>query len=179
MFQTLLKLITILLFDCTLGKAFESQFYKRDIYRKNSREMQRAKEMLWSNQAIFYTNPLLSETNNSSAFKRFSVKIPNDVPASIIKQRSVPNDVPASIIKQRSVPNEAPASIILQLSVPNDGPAHFKQLSVPMTAPQAISAATATTTVIKTPVHTKTTATTKVILLKFDNCLFASCQECG
>jgi hypothetical protein len=38
--------------------------------------------MLQSNQAYFYTNPQKSETNGSSAFKRFSVPISNDVPAS-------------------------------------------------------------------------------------------------
>jgi hypothetical protein len=67
--------------------------------------MQRAKEMLWSNQANFYTNPLISAPCDGFAFERSSVPIPNDVPASIIKQHSVPND----------------------------GPAHFKQLSVTMT----------------------------------------------
>jgi hypothetical protein len=117
--------------------------------------MQRAKEMLWSSQAIFYTNPLTSETRHSSTFKQFSV----------------PNDGPASIIKQLSVPNDGPASTIEQLSVPNEGPAHFKQLSVPTTAPQAFSATTVTTTLIKTPVPTTMTATTKAILLKLDNCL--------
>jgi hypothetical protein len=67
--------------------------------------MQSAKEMLWSNQANFYTNPLKSATSDGFDFKRSSVPIPNDVLASIIKQHSVPND----------------------------GPAHFKQLSATMT----------------------------------------------
>ncbi len=52
--------------------------------------MQRAKEMLWSDQANFYRNPLKSATSDSFAFKQSSVPIPNDVPASIIKQLSVP-----------------------------------------------------------------------------------------
>jgi hypothetical protein len=52
----------------------------------------------------------------------------------------------------------------------NDGPAHFKQLSVPTTAPQAFSATTATTTMIKTSVPMTIAATTKAILLKLDNC---------
>jgi hypothetical protein len=38
--------------------------------------------MLCSNQANFYTNPLKSETNHSSAFERFSVPIPNAISAS-------------------------------------------------------------------------------------------------
>ncbi len=139
MLLTLLTLITIYHFDCTLGKAFNSQRNNRDIYPKDLRGMQRAKEMLWSSQANFYTNPLASETRDCSAFEQFSV------------------------------PNDGPASTIEQLSIPNDGPAHFKQLSVPTTAPQAFSATTATTTVIKTPVPMTMTATMKLILLKLDN----------
>jgi hypothetical protein len=44
----------------------------------------------------------------------------------------LPNDSPA---KQPPVPNDGPASTIKQLSVPHDGPAHFKQLSVPYDIP--------------------------------------------
>jgi hypothetical protein len=47
---------------------------------------------------------------------------------------------------------------------------HFGQ-TLTTTALQAFSAKTATTTVIKTPVPTTMTATTKAILLKLDNCL--------
>jgi hypothetical protein len=58
--------------------------------------------------------------------------------------------------------------------VPNDFPAittsSFLQRYVPTTALQALSATTATTTVIKTPVSTTMTATTKAILIKLDNC---------
>jgi hypothetical protein len=71
-----------------------------------------------------------------------------------------PNDDPASTIEQLSVPNDGPASTIQQLYVPNNGPAHFKQLSVPMTAPQAFSATTATTTATMTQVPATRTATT-------------------
>ena len=78
MFLTLLTLIAVFLFDCTLGNAFNPQRNNRDIYQKDLRGMQRAKEMLSSNQAIFYTNPRKSETNDSSTFKRLSVPIPND-----------------------------------------------------------------------------------------------------
>ncbi len=110
---------------------------------------------------------LKGSTNDSPAFE--PLPVPNNSPA--FEQLLVPNDSPASIIKQLSVPRDCPASTIEQLSVPNDSPVHFKQLSVPMTASQAFSATTATTTVDKTPVPTTMKATTKVILLKLDNCL--------
>ena len=58
--------------------------------------------------------------------------------------------------------------------VPNDFPAittsSFLQRYVLTTALQALSATTATTTVIKTPVSTTMTATMKAILIKLDNC---------
>jgi hypothetical protein len=79
--QVLLTLIAIFLF-VLFEQALDSQRNNEDIFRNDSREMQRAKEMLWSNQANFYTNSLKSETNDRSAFKRFSVPIPNDIPAS-------------------------------------------------------------------------------------------------
>ena len=104
MFLTLLTLIVVFLFDRTLGKAINSQCNNRHIYGKDLRGMQHAKEMLWNDQANFYTNPRKSETNDNSASKQSSVPIPNDIPASIIKQHSVPDD----------------------------SPAHFKRLSVPM-----------------------------------------------
>ena len=79
MFLMLLALIEVFLFDRTLGKAIDSQCNNRHIYGKDLRGMQHAKEMLWSDQAIFYTNPWKSETNNSSTFKQLSA--PNDIPA--------------------------------------------------------------------------------------------------
>ena len=142
MFQTLLTLIAILLFYCTLGKVFDSQRNNRDIYRKDLRRMQCAKEKLWIDQAIFFTNHLKSETRDSSTFE----------------QLPVPNDGPASIIEQLSVPHDGRASTIKQLSVPNDGPVHFNQLSVPTTAPQAFSTMAATTNVTKNPVPPTATA---------------------
>jgi hypothetical protein len=51
MLLTLLTLIVIFLIDRTLGKAFDSQRNNKDIFRKDLRGMQRAKEMLSSNQA--------------------------------------------------------------------------------------------------------------------------------
>jgi hypothetical protein len=82
MLLILLTLITIFLFGHTLGKAFDSQLSNKDIFQKDLRGMQRAKEMLSSDQANIYMNPWKSETNDSSAFERFSVPIPNEVPAS-------------------------------------------------------------------------------------------------
>ena len=110
-------LIAVFLFDCTLGKAIDSQCNNRHIYQKDLKGMQCTKEMLWSDQANVYTNSLTSATSDGFAFEQSSVPIPNDDPASTIKQLSVPNEDPASTIKQ--------------ISVPNNGPAHFKQLSVP------------------------------------------------
>ena len=66
MLLTLLTLIAIFLIDHTLGKAFDSQSSNKDSFQKDSRGMQRAKEMLLSDQANFYTNPLKSETNDRS-----------------------------------------------------------------------------------------------------------------
>ena len=83
MLLPLLMLITIFLIDHTLGKAFSSQCNNKDIFwKQNSRGMQRAKEMLSSNQANFHRNPRKSEINDSSTFEWLSVPIPNDIPAS-------------------------------------------------------------------------------------------------
>ena len=90
MFLTLLSLIAIFLFDRTLGKAIDPQRNNEDFIRRHSRGMQHAKEMLWRDQANFYRNPLKSATSDGFAFEQSSVPIPNDVPASIIKQLSVP-----------------------------------------------------------------------------------------
>jgi hypothetical protein len=64
--------------------------------------------MLWSDQANFYTNPLKSETNDSSIFKQFFVSVPNEGPA--FMQLCVPNDITAittSSFKQLNVPTIA------------------------------------------------------------------------
>jgi hypothetical protein len=84
----LLTLIAIILFT-TFGQAFNSQCNNKDIFRYDSRGKQRAKEMLHSDQGNFYTNPLKSETNNSSAFEQLFAPIPHDGPAHF-KQLSVP-----------------------------------------------------------------------------------------
>ncbi len=137
MFLALLTLIAIFLIDDTLGKAYDSQRNNKDIFRNDSREMQRAKEMLWSNQANFYTNSLKSETNSRSAFKRFSVPIPNDVPAStmssFLSQLTV---VPTSSFSHFHIPMNGLFQSMDH--VPNDFPAittsSFLQRYVPTTA---------------------------------------------
>jgi len=125
MLLTLLTLITIFLIDRTLGKAFDSQRNKEDVFRKDLRGMKRAKEMLSSDQANFSTNPRKSETNDRSTFERFSVPIPNDGPASTI----------SSFLSELTV---VPTSSSLHFHVPNDIPAittsSFKQVIVPTIA---------------------------------------------
>jgi hypothetical protein len=114
MLTILLILIVSFLIDCTLGKAFDSQCSNKDIFRKDLRGMQRATEMLSSNQANFYTNPLKSETNDRSNFERFSVLVPNDISA--FMQLSVPNDIPAittSSFKQLNFPTIAHLVLVL------------------------------------------------------------------
>ena len=93
MFLTLLTLIAVFLFDRTLGKAIDSQRNNKDFVQRDSRGMHRAKEMLWSDQANFSTNPQKSETNDKFAFEQFSVPISNKGPAHF-KQLSVPMIVP-------------------------------------------------------------------------------------
>jgi hypothetical protein len=108
MLLTLFTLITVFIIDCTWGKAFDSQRNNKDIFRKDLRGMQRAKEMLSSDRANFYTNPWKSETNDRSAFKRFSVPIPNDVPASTMSSfLSQLTAVPTSRFSHFHVPTNA------------------------------------------------------------------------
>ena len=102
MLLILLTLIAIFLIDYTLGKAFDSQRSTKDIFQKDLREMQHAKEMISSNQANFYTNPLKSETNDRSNVDQFSASVRLCLHA----QLSVPNDIPAittSSFKQLNV----------------------------------------------------------------------------
>ena len=66
--QMLLTLIAIFLF-VSFEQALDSQRNNEDIFQNDSRKMQRAKEMLWNDQANFYTNSLKSETNDRSAFE--------------------------------------------------------------------------------------------------------------
>jgi hypothetical protein len=96
MFLTLLSLIAIFLFDRTLGKAIAPQRNNKDFIRRDSRGMQRAKEMLWSDQANFYTNPLKSATRDGFAFEQSSVPIPNDGQAHFKQLSATMTQVPAT-----------------------------------------------------------------------------------
>jgi hypothetical protein len=80
-FLMLLTLFAII-HVATLGQAFDSQHNNED-------GKQRAKEVIWSNQVHFYTNPLNSETNDGPThFKQ--LPIPNDDSALTILQIFIP-----------------------------------------------------------------------------------------
>jgi hypothetical protein len=111
--QMLLTLIAIFLF-VSFEQALDSQRNNEDIFRNDSREMQCAKEMLWSDHSNFCTISLKSETNDRSAFERFSVPIPNDVPASTM----------SSFLSQLTV---LPTSSFLHFHVPTNG--HFLSMN--------------------------------------------------
>jgi hypothetical protein len=139
-------LIAIVLIDCTLGKAFDSKRNNEDIFQKDLRGMQRAKEMLSSDRANFYTNPRKSETNDSSAFKQFSVPIPNDLPASTMSSfLSQLTAVPTSSFSHFHVPMNATSTAT--------GITSFNDATIAQ-----VSATTATTTATMTQVPA--TATT-------------------
>ena len=93
MFLILLKLITIVFIDGTLGKAFDSQRSNKDIFPKRFKRNATCEGNAIEQSSNFYTNPLKSETTNRSTVGRISVSVPNDVPA--FMQLSVPNDIPA------------------------------------------------------------------------------------
>jgi hypothetical protein len=155
----LLTLIAIFLF-ASLGQAFDSQCNNEDVFRKDLRGMQRAKEMLSSDGANLYTNPQKSETNDRSAFERFSVPIPNDGPA--FMQLSVPNDIPAittSSFKQLNVPTNATNTATGLTSLNDVTIAH-------------VSATTATTTATMTqvPIPATRSATTNAPKYQLEKC---------
>ncbi len=68
MLLMLITLITIVLFT-TFGQAFDSQHNNEDIFQYDSRGKQHAKEILHVDHGNFYTNPLKSETKDSSFFE--------------------------------------------------------------------------------------------------------------
>ena len=165
MLLILLTLIIIFLIYSTLGKAFDSQRNNEDIFQIDSRGMQRAKEELWSNQVSFYTNPLKSETNNSSTFKQFSV--PNDDPSFI--QHSVPNDIPAittSSFKQHNVP--LIATLIDLRTCDNSLSFYFNTITATLTAKSTHVSAT-TTAQMNSSVLNPVTYATSLFLLCKDN----------
>jgi hypothetical protein len=155
----LLTLITIFLFDSTLGKAFDSQRNNKDIFQNNSRGKQHAKEMLRSNQAYFYTNPQKSEIKDSLAFKQFSVPISNDDPASFmsifLSQLMV---VPTSNFLHFHIPMNA-TNTATGLRIHYD----LHQISLNDVTIAHVSATTATMTATMTNVYATGNATTKVL----------------
>jgi len=156
MLLTLLTFIAIFLIDQTLGKAFDSQCNNEDVFQKDLRGMQRAKVMLSSDRANFYTNPRKSETNDSSAFKQLSAPIPNDVPASttssFLSQLMV---VPTSRFSHFHILTNATSTTTGFTSLNNVTITH-------------VSATTATTTATMTQVPA--TATTNAPKYQIDKC---------
>jgi hypothetical protein len=123
----------------TLEQAFDSQCNNKD-------GKQRAKEVLWSNQVHLYTNPPNSEKHNGPVHFKL-LPVPNDNSALNNLQIFVPTTITSTGLKAY---NDRHSSL-------ND-----------VTAPQAFSATTATTTETKTQVPTTTTAITQATLLKLD-----------
>jgi hypothetical protein len=168
MLLILLTLIAIFLIDGTLGKAFDSQSNNKDIFQKDSRGMQRVKEMLWSDQANFYMNPLKSETNDSSTFEQFSVSVPNDAPA--FMQLCVPNDITAittSSFKQLNVPMIA---TLIDLSTCNNSLSfYFDTITATLTAKSTHVSATLTAQMNSSVLNPATHATSLFLLRVKDN----------
>jgi len=186
----LLTLIAIFLF-ALLGQAFGSQRSNKDIFRKDLKGMQRAKGMLSSNQANLSTNPQKSETNDRSAFKRFSVSISNDGPSltisSFLSQLTV---VPTSCFSHFHVPNDGPASTISSflsqlMIVPTSSSLHYVPTNATSTATGLtslngvtiahVSATTATMTATMTQVPA--TATTNAPKYQIDKCKATQTQH--
>jgi hypothetical protein len=130
--------------------------------------MQRAKEMLWSDQANFYTNPLKSETNNNSTFERFSVSVPNDGPA--FMHLSVPNDITAittSSFKQLNVPTIA--TLIDLQTCDNSLSFYFDTITATLTAKLTHVSATSTAQMNSSVLNPATQATSLFLLRNKDN----------
>ena len=148
MLLILLTLIANFLIDSTLGKAFDSQRNNEDFSEKAQEECNLQKEMLWSDQANFDTNPLKSEINESSTFERLSVPIPNDIPASSMSSfLSQLRVVPTSSFSHFHVPMNATSTAT--------GLNSFNDVTI-----AHVSATTATTIVTMTQVPATRRATT-------------------
>ena len=136
--------------------------------------------MLRSNHANFCTIPLKSETDDTTShtgIEPLSLSDFLDKTTGLFQSMDYAPTFPTGVepLSLSSSSNKTNGLFQSMDHVPNDFPAIttscFLQRYVPTTALQAFSATTATTTVIKTPVPTTMTATTKAILLKLDNCL--------
>ncbi len=154
----LLRLIVVILFT-TFGQPFDSQCNNKDIFQYDSRGKQRMKEMLHSDHGNFYTNPLKSETNDSSTFERLSVPIPHDNPASFV-----------SIFLSQSM--VVPTSSFLHFHVPTNATNTATGLRIHYDSHQTslndvtiahVSTTTATTTATMTNVTATRIATIKVL----------------
>ncbi len=127
--------------------------------------MQRAKGMLSSDQENFYTNPLKSETNDSSTFERLSVPFPNDVPASIMSSfLSQLTVVPTSSFLHFRIPTNATSTTTGHTSLNGVTIAH-------------VSATTATTTATMTQVPATRTATTNAPKYQLNKCKATQTQH--
>jgi hypothetical protein len=154
----LLTLIAIIFFT-TSGQAFDSQCNNKDIIQYDSRGKQCAKEMLHSDQGTFYTNPLKSETNNSSAFEWLFVPIPYDNPASFMSIfLSLLTVVPTSSFLHFHVPTNA-TNTTTGLRIHYDS----HQTSLNDVTIAHVPAMTATTTATMTNVTATRIATTKAL----------------
>ena len=152
MLLTLLMLIAIFLFDRSLG-----QCNNEDIFQKDLRGMIRAKEMLSSDQANFSTNPRKSETNDRSAFKRFSVPISNDGPASTL----------SSFLSQLTV---VPTSSFSHFHVATNtatGPTSLNDVTI---AHVSTTTATTTATMTQVPIPATRSATTNAPKYQLEKC---------
>ena len=114
--------------------------------------------LLSSDRANFSTNPQKSETNDRSAFERFSVPISNDGPASTISSfLSQLTVVPTSSFSHFHVPTNATSTATGLTSLNDVTIAH-------------VSATTAITTATKTQVPATRTATTNAPKNQLDKC---------
>ncbi len=151
----LLTLIAIFLF-ASLGQAFDSQLNNEVIFRNVRRKCYAATRA----QANFSTNPQKSETNDRSAFERFSVPISNDGPASTISSfLSLLTVVPTSSFSHFYVPTNA-TNTATGLTSLND------------VTIDHVSATTATTTATMTqvPIPATRSATTNAPKYQLEKC---------
>jgi hypothetical protein len=151
-----------------LGKAFDSQRNKEDVFRKDLRGMKRAKEMLSSDQANFSTNPRKSETNDRSAFKRFSVPISNDGPASTLSSfLSQLTVVPTSSFSHFHVPTIA--TLIDPRTCDNSLSFYFNIITATSTAKSTFVSAITTAQMNSSVLNPATHATSLFLLRDEDN----------
>jgi hypothetical protein len=132
---------------------------------KTQEECNVQKEMLWSDQANFDTNPLKSEINESSTFERLSVPIPNDIPASSMSSfLSQLRVVLTSSFSHFHVPTNATST--------TTGLTSFNDVTI-----AHVSATTATTIVTMTQVPATRRATTNAQKYQLNKCKATQVQH--